>query len=94
MYVRGNSRKSGGKSGGNRVEKEIGRKSRDTIPVTDTHANETQKTNNVSPDFALLVWTLGDNQNTVRDLATYNSGANTTTVVRPSGLIELFFFCT
>jgi RHS repeat-associated protein len=28
-----------------------------------------------------VVWTLGDNQNTIRDLATYNSATDTTTVV-------------
>ena len=28
-----------------------------------------------------VVWTLGDNQNTIRDLATYNAGTNMTTVV-------------
>ena len=28
-----------------------------------------------------VVWTLGDNENTIRDLATYNAGTDTTTVV-------------
>ena len=49
-------------------------------PAVDQLLADEQVTNGLSQQGS-VVWTLGDNQNTVRDLATYNSGTNTTTVV-------------
>ena len=49
-------------------------------PAVDQLLADEQVTNGLSQQ-GNVVWTLGDNQNTIRDLAIYDHGTNTTTVV-------------